>query len=138
MPQLIQHIDAIARACGRDVLMIALDRNGPRDEVHRLWPRSAERQALIDWLDAKGIGWKHSGWPFKEGCMESYQGGIYVDLPYDPTESLCAKLLDYLQEDAQGFLRWPGTRLYMCSLEWAQQFAYQDEPGYWAEQAERF
>lgn len=138
MPQLIQHIDAIARACGRDVLMIALDRNGPRDEVNRLWPRSAQRQELIDWLDANGIGWKHSGWPSMEGCMESYQGGIYVDLAYDPTESLCAKLLDYVQEDAQGFLRWPGTRLYVCSLEWAQQFAYQDEPSYWAEQADRF
>lgn len=138
MPQLIQHIDAIARGRGRDVLMVALDCKGSRDEVRRLWPHSEERQELIAWLDATGIAWEPTGWPYKEGCIESYQGGIYVDLAYEPTAPLCAKLLDYVKDDRQGNLRWPGTCLYLCSLEWSQQFAYQDQPGYWAEQAERF
>ena len=136
MPQLIQHIDAIARAQGRDVLMIAPDRHGPLDEAGRIWPRSAARQALIDWLDAAGIGWEPSGWPAQAGCMASYQGGIYVDLAYDPCAPLCAKLLDYVQEDAHLFLKWPGIRLYVCSLAWAQQFSCQDQPDYWAEQVE--
>ena len=136
MPELIKHIDAIARACGRDVLMIAPDRSVASTEVQRLWRRSSERQELIDWLDANSINWEPSGWPPKDGCMESYQGGIYIDLPYDPFEPLCAALGEYVKEDAQGILKWPGIRLYLCSLEWAQQFAHHDEPGYWTEQEE--
>ena len=68
--------------------------------------------------------------------MESYQGGIYIDLPFDPVEPLCAALGEYVKEDAQGILKWPGIRLYLCSLEWAQQFAHHDETGYWTEQEE--
>ena len=133
MPELIKHIDAIARVLERDVLMIAPDRSDPVSEAQRLWRRSSERQELIDWLDANCIDWEPTGWPPKDGCMESYQGGIYIDLDYDPFEPLCIKLGEYVKEDAQGILKWPGMRLYLCSLEWAQQFAHHDEPGYWAE-----
>lgn len=136
MPELIKHIDTIARALERDVLMIAPDSSVPVCEAQRLWRRSSDRQELINWLDANFIGWEPSGWPPKDGCMESYQGGIYIDLDYDPFEPLCIKLEEYVKEDAQGILKWPGMRLYLCSLEWAQQFAHHDKPGYWAEQAE--
>jgi hypothetical protein len=129
MPQLIQHIDAIARTQGRDVLMIAPDRDGPH-EAGRLWLRSTARQAFIDWLDTAGIGWEPSGWPAQAGYMASYQGGIYVDIAYDPSAPLCAKLLDCVREDANLFLKWPGMRLYLCSLSWAEQFAYQDQSDY--------
>ena len=136
MPELIKHIDAIARVRERDVLMIAPDRSDLATEVQKLWRRSCERQELIDWLDANFIDWEPSGWPPRNSCMESYQGGIYIDLPYAPFEPLCIKLGDYVKEDAQGILKWPGMRLYLCSLEWAQQFAHHDKPEYWAEQAE--
>ena len=136
MPELIKHIDAIARIRGRDVLMIAPDRSEPVTEAQKLWRRSFERQELIGWLDANFIDWEPSGWPPKDAAIESYQGGIYIDLPYDPFEPLCARLEEYVKEDAQGILKWPGTRLYLCSLEWAKQLAHHDEPGYWAGQAE--
>ena len=121
MPLLIQPIDAIARAKRRDVLMLGPDRLAPTAaETHAPrspWRTSADRQELIDWLDAQGIGWKLSGWP------DVHRGDLYLDLPYDPSAPSCAALLDFVQEDAEGLLKWPGTRLYLVSLEWAEQQA---------------
>lgn len=135
MPQLIQHIDAIGRARKRDVLMVAPDCHGMQGEAGRNWMRSGARQELIDWLDANEIGWEPCGWPPAQGCVVSYQGALYIDLAYDPAALPCASFIAYVQEDAQGFLKWPGIRLYLCTVDWAQQFAHHDQPGYWTEQA---
>ena len=49
------------------------------------WQSLPIRQQLIDWVDAKGIGWQRCGHYAQVGLMMGYRGQIYIDLPFDTT-----------------------------------------------------
>lgn len=145
MPMLIEHIDAIARQKKRDVLYVVfhLPASGTADddELERRsgidWQTLPIRQQLIDWLDARNIGWQPCG-PFANVCvMMGYCGQIYIDLPWD--ESLPDYLaLQALLELPDGSMRYPEATFYCCTLDKAMKNAAHDEPGFWERWAEKF
>lgn len=57
VPRLVEHIDAVARQVGRDVLYVTFFEDG--DDEH--WEDSLTRQEVIGWLDANGYAWRECG-----------------------------------------------------------------------------
>ncbi len=101
------------------------------------WRKLSIRQQIIDWLEVRNIGWKPCGPIASVNVMESYQGQIYVDLPFD--ESLPAfQALDAFFEFPDGTHRYPDATFYYCPLEVAMENAAHDEPGFWHRWAETF
>lgn len=81
MPRQLKFIDAIAREKQRDVLFIAF-----RSKAD--WRKNPRRQRVCQWLIEHQIAWEDCG-PFAdECCMRSYEGQIYVDVPYDVSISV--------------------------------------------------
>jgi len=136
MPELIEHIDAIARKKQRDVLSI---RFYPQDTDFMKYDylQDPERLRVIAWLDEHGIAWQPCGPIADENCMPSYRGSIYVDVSYDTTDPTYELLRDYL-ENPDGTMRHPTVTFQYCPLELAMKNAHHDEPGFWDRWAERF
>ncbi|XLZ72747.1 hypothetical protein ABT364_12480 [Massilia sp. SR12] len=117
MPQLIDHIDAIARSKQRAVLYLE-------------FAAHAQRAQVLAWLDAHGMPWQECG-PFCDGSgTQSYRGQVYIDVPYDENLAQYGTLRDYL-EHADGSMRQEGVRFYAMPLDMAMRNAHHDEPGYW-------
>lgn len=143
MPMVIEHIDAIARKKQSDVLYLEF---GPevQDECFGImvdpsyeFTKDEARRKILDWLDMQGIGWTMCGDYANVHVMASYQGQIYLDVPYDETDPTYCKLRDYL-EYPDGTIRHQNVRFYICSLEMAMKNAEHDEPGFWDRWAESF
>ena len=153
MPLLVEHIDAIARKKQRGVLYVefhplALDPEAGEDLSERdilawktmpdsAWQSLPIRQQLIDWLDAKGIGWQRCGHYAQVGLMMGYRGQIYIDLPFDTTLPAFLALQAFL-ENPDGSMRHRGVFFVYCSLKKAMENAAHDEPGFWDRCAENF
>jgi hypothetical protein len=135
MPQLIEHIDAIARRKGRAVLYL---------EFHPYagWRKyrigdDAVRDGVLAWLDANGIPWQPCG-PFAvPGHMYPYLGQVYLDIPYTVGLPDYERLRDYF-EFADGSMRHPGVRFFAMPLEHAQENALHDAPGFWEQYWDAF
>lgn len=129
MPCLIEYIDAIARQKGRDVLLIKFDKQ---------WQRDTKRDKVIAWLDEQGIQWKPcQGYIAKENEITSYDGSLYIDVPFDrehPQYKQLAAYLEYPDETPRD----EGVRFHYIPLEDAMKNAHHDEPGFWEEWAENF
>lgn len=142
MPQLIEFIDAIARKKGRDVLFVCF---GPADdETDSLreggwhdWENDPNRIDLIAWLKAKGIGWSLCGGFASENTMSSYQGEIYLDVPFDKADPVYQALSNRL-ENPDETRKIPGVTFCYVPLECAMRNAHHDEPGFWEKWAENF
>lgn len=146
MPQLLSHIDAIARKKGRDVLFV---RFGEFDDllvplrISRFWEETHDREndsnrsELIAWLDANGINWCPCGLFAHEDYMVSYEGDIYLDVPYDSTDPVYQKISHRL-ENPDETRKIPGVTFCCLSLKCAMQNAHHDEPGFWEKWAEGF
>lgn len=135
MPQLIEHIDAIARQKGRDVLSIHF-RPGYPEALAYDYRKDAERERVIGWLEAQGIPWQPCGDVADEARMMPYVGEVYVDVPFDPAGPHFRKLQTYL-ENPDGTMRHPRV-VFMCLLlEKAMKNAHHDEPGFWDRWGER-
>jgi hypothetical protein len=131
MVQIIDHIDKIARIKQRDVLMIGFET--PGKGFKRVWSQPDHvRQKIIAWLDAHDIMWESCAWMAEENGWCSYQGQIYVDVPYDQNDAKCRMLCEYLEDD-QGLIRpeHGDTRFYLCTLEQSMKNVHHDEPGFW-------
>ena len=143
MPQLIEHIDAIARKKQRDVLFIRfsdpLDLGDDWNEPPNTWDwkSSTVRQAVISWLDKHQIGWCPCGDVASTNCMTSYAGQIYVDVPFDEADPVFRKLVRHL-ENPDGSMRLPGVLFCALALHIAMKNAHHDEPGFWDRWAETF
>lgn len=84
----IEHIDAIARRKGRDVLYVTFSnsrandrRSAPRKRFD--WERSRIRTELTEWLTRQGIGWCPCAGLANLNSLEDYRSGLYADLPID-------------------------------------------------------
>ena len=151
MPLLLEHIDAIARQKQRGVLYVefhplALDPEKGEDLSERdimawktmpdsAWQSLPIRQQLIDWLDAKGIGWRRCGHYAQVGLMMGYRGQIYIDLSFDTALPEFQALQAFL-ENPDGTMRYSKVFFIYCSLEKAMQNVAHDEPGFWDRLAE--
>ena len=137
MPQLIKHIDAIARQKQRDVLYIQFtNADVHKDDEFVLfpelvdWEHLKDRNDVIDILNANQIPWYPCGEFADPNLMMSYQGQIYVDIPYDTSNPQYLALEKFL-ENPDGSMRSPRVTFYLVSLTSALENAHQDEPGYW-------
>ncbi|WP_349606910.1 hypothetical protein [Cupriavidus sp. DF5525] len=138
MPQLNEHIDAIARKAGRNVLYLTFfeDPSGAPVEVH--WEDNPSRQAIVGWLDANGYTWQVCGEVASDDWLVcGYRGSIYIDVPFDPGLDAYRRLEHYL-EHTDGTLRLPQMRFWALSLALAMRNAHHDEPGYWERRMEDF
>ncbi len=141
MPQILEHIDAIARKLKRSVLFICFDEHIEggdfSDWLDFDYEDSAIRNTVIEWLDSQKIGWRPCGHFANVNAMAGYRGQIYVDVPYD--ESLPEyKVLEAYLENPDGTMRFPEVGFYYCPLEMAMINAAHDEPGFWDRWAENF
>lgn len=141
MPMLIRFIDAISREKGRDVLFV---RFGDVDEQSESswdschdWKHDQNRIDLIAWLDVQGIRWSPCGRFASEHCMSSYQGDIYLDLPFDKTDPVYQELA-YRLENPDETRKIPGVTFCYLPLAIAMRNAHHDEPGFWEKWAENF
>ncbi len=143
MPQLIHHIDAIARKKQRGVLWITFEDpidaspqdvltglNGLLGEGSSDYEDNPSRQQVIAWLEEHHIAWEPSAEYANPNCFISYQGQIYVDLPYD-VNLPAYRELEFFLENPDVSKRPPGVRFWILPLELAMRNAEHDEPGYW-------
>lgn len=137
MPQLIEHIDAIARQKQRDVLYLRF--NDPSDSEDWFYDgeSSASRQEIINWLNNNQIIWQPCGDVANENCMMSYAGQIYLDVPFDEADPVYQRLISHL-ENPDGTMRLPGVLFCALKLQTAMKNAHHDEPGFWKRWAENF
>ena len=153
MPQLLEHIDAIARQKQLGVLYVEFPplarepKAGEELSEQDVWawktmPDSAWqalpiRQQIIDWLNTQGIGWQRCGHFASSGMLMGYRGQLYIDLSYDKYCPAFQKLEAFL-ENSDGTMRYPEVFLIYCSLDEAMKNAAHDEPGFWERWAENF
>lgn len=145
MPLLIQFIDAIARQKGRDVLFVHFgevdDVTEPfsisEDDSPDAWKNDPQRINLIAWLDAHGIGWCPCGGFASEDFMCSYQGDIYLDVPFDRANPVYQELSQHL-ETPDETRKIPGVTFCYLPLKNAMRNTHHDEPGFWEKWAENF
>ena len=115
MPQLLQHIDAIAREKNRDVLFIHFEHyqeDGEGDDPIR--------SIVLDWLDDHEIVYQPCMGLEQEGYIDTYAGDIYVDLAVDEEDASYRELCEYLEDD-EGNMRLDGVLFFVLSLEIAQE-----------------
>ncbi len=144
MPQLIEHIDAIARQKQRDVLYVwfhggkpSKDGKRPRMEEDFAWAKSPVRKQVTEWLDVNHIVWMPCAGVANTNCMMPYLGQIYIDLPFDKEVPEYQKLESYL-ENPDGSMRVPGAEFCYWPLERAMENSAHDAPGFWEKWAENF
>lgn len=141
MPMLIEHLDAIARKKGRDVLFLDFPQKETEDIFDLFnvdWDSVPIRQQVIAWLNQNQIEWRICGYVADENSMVSgYLGRIYIDVPFDTTDPVYQKLSDYL-ETPSGEMKFEGVKFCYLPLEMAMKNAHHDEPGFWEKWAEDF
>ena len=145
MPMQIEHIDAIARQKQRDVLFVqfhspASVTSDDEDIVHQDycdWENLPIRQQIIDWLEARNIGFKPCGHFANECLMMGYRGQMYIDVPFDGSLPTYQALQAFF-EFPDGSMRFPGVTFCYCPLDKAMENAAHDEPGFWQRWAENF
>lgn len=130
MPELIEHIDAIARQKRRDVLYLEFHPETREEQRRYQYERDANRARAIAWLDQHGFAWQPCGPYANPRIMRSYQGQMYIDLPFDETLPAYQQLREFL-ELPDGSMRHDGIRFYAMSLELADRNKEHDEPGFW-------
>lgn len=137
MPALIDHIDAIARKKGRDVLYVEFHPESRSEARHYRYEDDLMRASVLAWLDANGIGWEACGEYARPGQMWPYLGQVYLDVVFNEGLPEYRKLRDYL-ELPDGTMRHAGVRFYALPLDYANKNAAHDEPGFWENWAENF
>ncbi len=136
MPQIVEHIDKIAREKKRDVLFVTF-----QNEDNTLNSLNYEefkfRKELLIWLDEHNISFKKCGHIASENGWEAYRGQIYIDLPFDENNEQY-NLLDKHLMNEDNTPKIKGVNFYYLTLEIAMKNAHHDEPGFWEKWAEEF
>ena len=137
MPELIKHIDAIARQWRRDVLYLEFH---PRERAARRAYRYEDdtvRRSLLGWLAAHGHDWQRCGPYAQPGSMQRYQGQVCLDVAFDENLPKYQQLRDHL-EFPNGNMRLVGVRFCLLTLQTAMENAEHDAPGFWSRWADQF
>ncbi len=113
MPQLLQHIDAIAREKNRDVLFVHFE-----DYEENEQNPDSNRQDVLSWLEQNDIPYEKCMGLEEEGSIDSYWGDIYIDVPFDLDNEQYQILSDYL-EDEEGVMKIEGVYFFVLYLETA-------------------
>jgi hypothetical protein len=143
MPQLIEHIDAIARKKQRDVLYLEFSPKPSEDDMwgdnngRYSFRNDPVREKILDDLTKMGVTWLSCGGFADENYMASYAGQVYLDVPFDKDLPLYQTLETYL-EHPDGSMRFENVRFYALRLEVAMRNAHHDEPDFWEKWAEDF
>lgn len=138
MPQLIEHIDQIARRKQRTVLYLEFHPesmfkiiSGDNEESESyIYENDKVRDEIIANLDKLNIQWIECAHIASPGWMGAYVGQIYLDVPYDEELPLYQVLQEYL-EYPDGSMRFPSVRFCYLPLETAMKNAHHDEPNFW-------
>ncbi|MBU9454253.1 hypothetical protein KTE10_10405 [Burkholderia multivorans] len=69
--------------------------------------------------------------------MRSYAGEIFIDVPFDETDSEYRKVKAFL-EHPDDTMRFDDVRFYVVTLQIAMKNAHHDEPGFWDRWADNF
>ena len=145
MPQLIEHIDAIGRKKQRDVLMLEFhpewklsirNDDGAESESYN-YEKDKVRDEILENLNKLNVPWFECATYASTNMMCSYQGQIYIDVPYDENFPLYQVLQEYL-EFPDGSIRFPSVKFLCLTLECCMKNAHHDEPGFWENWAENF
>ena len=134
MPLLLEHIDAIARKKGRDVLLVVFDSTSDDIFDYKTLPA---RKDLIAWLKANNIEFRECADIAREDGFDSYRGQLYLDVCYDENDPLYIKLRDHL-ENPDGSSRIPDVMFCCLPLQIAMQNKHHDESGFWDKWIENF
>ncbi|MGF6596294.1 hypothetical protein P3T23_001001 [Paraburkholderia sp. GAS448] len=135
MPQLLEHIDAIARKLKRDVLYLEFLKT---QRPHRADYRNLDsRSRIIHWLDNESIEWRECGQVASETVMRSYAGEIFINVPFDEADNQYRKVQAFL-EYPDGTMRFHDVRFYVVTLQIAMKNAHHDESGFWGRWADNF
>lgn len=145
MPQLIQHIDKIARDVRRTVLYVKFHhpRKPGETDVPATSPGDIDyqhlpiRQKIIEWLKEHGIGWQPCAEFANVNYMGPYTGDIYVDVPMDEQDPRYQAMLQFMEYE-DGTMRHPDATWFYLPLEKAVTNAHHDEPGFWERWAKTF
>ena len=113
MPQLLQHIDAIAREKNRDVLFVHFE-----DYEENEQNPDSNRQDVLSWLEQNNIPYEKCMGLEEEGSIDSYWGDINIDVPFDLENEQYQILSDYL-EDEEGVMKIEGVYFFVLYLETA-------------------
>lgn len=111
MPQVLKHIDAIAREKNRDVLFIHFENyqeDGEGDDPIR--------QIVLDWLEDHEIAFQPCMGLEQEGFFDVYSGDIYIDLAVDEDDSNYRELCEYLEDD-EGNMLLDGVLFFVLALD---------------------
>ena len=131
MPQILEHIDKIAREKGRDVLFIEFDKDVFPDDDYENW---SIRNELIEWFEKNNIKAIPCFLLAQKGNVivfqEQYRGWLYLDVPYDETIPDYIKLKDHL-ENPDGSMKIPGVTFCYLALEIAMKYKHHDKLGFW-------
>lgn len=131
MPQLIDHIDKIARDKNHDVLYLIFKPQPDEDELHFDYQISKRRQVVMEWLEAnKTPYFPCIGPAIAEGGFDSYSGFLYIDVPFDVADAEFKRLCAYL-EHPDGTSRYEDLIFAYYPLEKALENKHHDEPGFW-------
>jgi hypothetical protein len=138
MPELIEHIDAIARRVKRDVLFLVFVEPGTQDLSDAMTESffqtnrgnsNIENETRL-WLTKNNIG-HYACAPF--ASENFFMGGpvwLYIDVPFEENNVEYKLISNYL-ENKDGTMKIPGVRFCYTTLEKAMKNAHHDEPGYW-------
>ncbi|USD35839.1 MULTISPECIES: hypothetical protein [Ferrimonas] len=141
MPQLIEHIDKIARMKNRDVLYLVFTNENKCEDDSILgdllfdYEDHVTRASVIRWLEENNIPYQPCAGEASENGYSSYSGSLYLDVPYDENNSDFIKLSEYL-ENPDGTMKIKYVLFGYFTLEMANKNKHHDEPGFWSKWAE--
>ena len=136
MPQLIDHIDKIARDKKRDVLFVIFHKDSEEPwnfEYHDC----AAREVVMSWLTANNIPFYPCGHFARENMWMRHLGQLYIDVPFDEIDPSYQKLKNFL-ENPDGTMKISGVEFCYLPLDHAMKNAHHDAPGFWERWAENF
>jgi hypothetical protein len=126
MPQIIDHIDAIARKKQRTVLYLEFHPESMFDLESYDYRHDKIRDEIIENLDKFNIPWTKCAHIASPNLICTYLGQIYLDVPYDEELPLYQVLQKYL-EYPDGSMRFPSVRFGYLPLEIAMKNVHHDE-----------
>lgn len=134
MPQILEHIDKIARDKQRDVLYVDFF----EDLRFRYdYENCPVRQAFIKWMDEHNIQYKECAHIASGIGFEAYRGLLYIDIAMNENDPKYLQLNEHL-ENKDGSFKIDGMKYYYLPLKVAMQNAHHDEPRFWEKWAEDF